>query len=62
MTKGRELAGMISIKHVYEIAKVKAQDPNLDGCPMDNICKQIIGQARSLGIKVVKHLDAEEYR
>ena len=59
---GQQTAGMLSIKHIYEIAKVKAKDENLDGTPMETICNMIVGQCRSVGIKVVKHLDAEEYR
>ena len=53
---------MLSLKHVYEIAVVKSKDPSNDGMEMHNICNQIIGQCISMGVKVVKHLDAEEYR
>lgn len=59
---GKTVAGMLSLKHIYEIALVKSKDPNLDGTPLPTICNGIIGQCRSIGIKVVKHLDTEEYR
>ncbi|XP_067942254.1 large ribosomal subunit protein uL11m-like [Watersipora subatra] len=62
MHPGSETAGMLSVKHIYELAKVKAQDLNLDGASMETICKMLIGQSRSLGIKVVKQLDTEDYR
>lgn len=58
---GKELAGMISVKHVYEIALVKAKDQSNDGVALQTICNQIIGDARTLGIEVVKHLEAKEY-
>ncbi|KAF6021616.1 MRPL11 [Bugula neritina] len=62
MQPGKECAGMISLKHVYEIAKIKSADSNLDGCSMTRICDLIIGQCRSLGVSVVRELDADEYR
>ncbi|XP_030075643.1 large ribosomal subunit protein uL11m [Microcaecilia unicolor] len=60
---GHEVAGMVTLKHVYEIALVKSQDESFvlrDMC-LENVVKSIIGSARSLGIKVVKDLSAEEY-
>lgn len=49
------MAGMVSVRAVYEIAKVKAQDEcfKLQDASMQNVVKSIIGSARSLGIKVV---------
>lgn len=55
MCKGHETAGMVSVRAVYEIAQVKAQDEcfKMRNTPLETVVKSIIGQARSLGIKVV---------
>ncbi|XP_044745478.1 39S ribosomal protein L11, mitochondrial [Coccinella septempunctata] len=58
---GDEIAGMVTLKHVYEIAKIKQEDPPLQIKPLQQICEMICGTARSCGIKVVKSLDAKEY-
>lgn len=57
----QEVAGKVTLKHVYEIAKIKQQDPPLSFLPLETICKQILGIAQSCGIKVVHKLDAQEY-
>ncbi|KAI5630103.1 39S ribosomal protein L11, mitochondrial, partial [Silurus asotus] len=60
---GHEMAGMVSVRAVYEIARVKAQDEcfKLQDASMQNVVKSIIGSARSLGIKVVNDLSPEDY-
>ncbi|PSN40596.1 39S ribosomal protein L11 [Blattella germanica] len=58
---GGEVTGKITLKHVYEIAKIKAEDPPLECVPLSVICKMVIGTARTCGIEVVKDLDADEY-
>lgn len=58
---GHQIAGKVTLKHVYEIAKIKQQDPPLKILSIETICKQIIGIARSCGIEVVPKFDAEEY-
>ncbi|KAK3535907.1 hypothetical protein QTP70_021206 [Hemibagrus guttatus] len=60
---GHETAGMVSVRAVYEIAKVKAQDEcfKLQDTSMQNVVKSIIGSARSLGIKVVNDLSPKDY-
>uniref|UniRef100_H0X2Q3 Large ribosomal subunit protein uL11m n=1 Tax=Otolemur garnettii TaxID=30611 RepID=H0X2Q3_OTOGA len=59
---GKEVAGLVTLKHVYEIARVKAQDEAfaLQDVPMSSVVRSIIGSARSLGIQVVTDLSAEE--
>ncbi|KAK1335588.1 hypothetical protein QTO34_003380 [Cnephaeus nilssonii] len=59
---GKEVAGLVSLKHVYEIACVKAQDDafTLRDMPLSAVVRSVIGSARSLGIRVVKNLSAEE--
>nr|CAG4641339.1 EOG090X0I63 [Eulimnadia texana] len=61
MTPQREFAGKLTVKHIYEIAKIKQQDPPNQFLSLEEICKQLIGCARSCGIQVVYSLDAEEY-
>lgn len=53
--EGHETAGMVSVRAVYEIAQVKAQDEcfKMRNSSMETVVKCIIGSARSLGIKVV---------
>merc|ERR1719369_901733 len=59
---GRELTGYITRKHLYEIAKIKSEDPPLQMVELQEICRQLIDTAHSLGIKVVDSIDPEEYQ
>lgn len=43
----------ISLKHIYEVAKIKKTDAAHADMPLKDICKSVISTARSLGIKVV---------
>ncbi|KAH0871693.1 LOW QUALITY PROTEIN: hypothetical protein HID58_078715 [Brassica napus] len=47
----------LSVRHVYEIAKVKQTDPFCQYMPLESICKSIIGTANSMGIKIVQDLE-----
>lgn len=59
---GQEIAGKVTLKHIYEIAKVKSQDPSFENVELIRICRLVIGSAHSLGIEVVKgDLDPKEY-
>ncbi|XP_073677196.1 large ribosomal subunit protein uL11m [Garra rufa] len=60
---GHEIAGMVTVRAIFEIAQVKSQDDSfkLRDTSMQNVVKSIIGSARSLGIKVVNDLSPEEY-
>merc|ERR1711988_226638 len=61
MYPGKEVCGRLSLKHIYEIAKIKAQDPTNDTVPLRKICSLLIGQAHSCGIEVVREdLDPKE--
>lgn len=53
---GKEKAGVLSLKHIYEIALIKKQDPYLANMSLEAMCKSLIGSARSMGIEVVKTL------
>lgn len=50
---GSEVAATISVKHIYEIGLIKQNDPSFQGKTLEGICKRILGQTRSMGIKVV---------
>ncbi|XP_069116258.1 large ribosomal subunit protein uL11m-like [Argopecten irradians] len=59
---GQEVAGKVTLRHIYEIAKIKQTEGTLDRFTLQNICKMIIGSAHSLGLEVVKDdLDPVEY-
>nr|XP_044618390.1 39S ribosomal protein L11, mitochondrial isoform X1 [Equus asinus] len=59
---GKEVAGMVTLKHIYEIARIKAQDDAfaLQDVPLSSVVRSILGSARSMGIRVVKDLSSEE--
>ncbi|GLV40224.1 mitochondrial ribosomal protein L11 [Carabus blaptoides fortunei] len=61
MEPGREISGKITLKHIYEIAKLKGSDPTLATKTEFELCNMIIGVARSCGIEIVKDLDPVEY-
>ena len=51
---GHEVAGYLSLKHIYEIAKVKKADPFMrTHIPLQSWVSQIICSCKSLGIEVV---------
>ncbi|KAI1819724.1 ribosomal protein L11, N-terminal domain-containing protein [Xylaria intraflava] len=50
---GHEIVGTISLKHVYEIAKIKQSELRLSGLPLKGLCNAVINQAKSIGIDVV---------
>ncbi|VDN04741.1 unnamed protein product [Thelazia callipaeda] len=58
-----EVSGMITVKHIYEIAKIKSNDKALVGVPLKLICEQLIKTARTIGLKVFREdLDPVKYR
>ncbi|XP_067617500.1 large ribosomal subunit protein uL11m [Eurosta solidaginis] len=61
MQPGREIAGMITLKHLYEIAAIKIQDPPNALLTMQQMCEMLVGIARTCGIKIVRELKADEY-
>ena len=50
---GKENVGEVTLKHVYNIAKIKQSESRLSGLSLEGLCKSVIGQARSIGITVV---------
>ncbi|KAF2743908.1 ribosomal protein L11 [Sporormia fimetaria CBS 119925] len=45
--------GTVSLKHVYEIAKIKQSEGRLKGVSLEGLCRSVIGQAGGLGVVVV---------
>lgn len=56
-----EISGKITVKHVYEIAKIKSNDAIYDCVPIEKIFNDVLKAARSCGVKVVHRLDEKEY-
>lgn len=50
---GHEIIGTVSLKHVYEIAKIKQSELRLSGLTLEGLCRSIIYQSRSMGVNVV---------
>lgn len=48
---GHDVAGTISLKHIYEIALAKQGDvPHI---PLKSVCKSLVGTCRAMGVAVV---------
>jgi large subunit ribosomal protein L11 len=58
---GKEVCGKVTLKHIYEIALIKSQDPCLELMTLQQICQMMVGVAHSCGIEVVRDLDPVEY-
>ncbi|WWC64383.1 mitochondrial 54S ribosomal protein uL11m [Kwoniella dejecticola CBS 10117] len=43
----------LTLKHVYEIAKIKSTDEDLGAVGLERISRSIVGTAKSLGVEVV---------
>ncbi|PIL36765.1 hypothetical protein GSI_00455 [Ganoderma sinense ZZ0214-1] len=50
---GHDIVGTVSLKHVYEIAKIKQTDAHLKALRLEAIAKSVVGTARTIGIQVV---------
>ena len=52
MQPGKESVGEVSLKHVYDIAKIKQSELRLSGLPLAGLCKSVIAQAKTIGVTV----------
>ncbi|KAG7806407.1 hypothetical protein KL921_004804 [Ogataea angusta] len=43
----------LSLKHIYEIAKIKQKDEQLKDVPLQYICKSVVETAKSIGVHIV---------
>ena len=53
MNPGKESIGEVSLKHVYDIAKIKHSELRLSGLSLAGLCKSVISQARTIGVTIV---------
>lgn len=61
MNPTKEVAGKITLKHLYEIALIKSKDPPNALMSMKEMCQMLVGVARTCGIEIVRELDPVEY-
>lgn len=54
---GKEVCGYLTLKHIYHIAELKKQDPELFTIDLEKICRMLIGTAHNLGIEVLSRED-----
>lgn len=45
--------GEVSLKHVYEIARIKQGEVRLQGVGLEGLVRSVVAQAGSLGVVVV---------
>mmetsp|Transcript_32110 Transcript_32110/g.30607 ORF Transcript_32110/g.30607 Transcript_32110/m.30607 type:complete len:151 (+) Transcript_32110:87-539(+) len=50
---GHASAGKVHVKQIYEIAKMKQQDPHMANQTLEGLCRCIAGSAASMGLEVV---------
>ena len=50
---GTDVIGTVTLKHIYEIAKIKKAEPRMSGSSLEGLCKSVISQAKSMGVAVV---------
>ncbi|TKW15315.1 hypothetical protein SEVIR_5G229600v4 [Setaria viridis] len=53
---GHSNVSSLTLRHVFEIAKLKQADPFRKHMSLEALCKSIIGTANSMGIEIVKDL------
>ncbi|KAK2624424.1 hypothetical protein QTJ16_006374 [Diplocarpon rosae] len=49
---GSEIVGTISLKHVFEIAKIKQSELRLSGLSLEGLCKSVVSTAKSVGVAI----------
>lgn len=47
------VAGTVSLKHVYEIARIKQGETRLSGISLEGMVRTVIAQAGSMGVVVI---------
>jgi large subunit ribosomal protein L11 len=45
--------GTVSLKHVFEIAKIKQSETRLAGLELEGVARSVLAQAGSIGVVVV---------
>lgn len=49
---GLGVVGKVSLKHVYEIARIKQGETRLSGMSLEGVVKSVVAQAGSMGVVV----------
>ena len=49
---GQGTIGSVSLKHVWEIAKIKQSETRLSGIPIEGLVGSVISQAGSMGVVI----------
>lgn len=47
------VVGTVSLKHVFEIARIKGEEEKLRGLGLEKIARSVVSQAGSMGVLVV---------
>lgn len=50
---GTAQVGEISLKHVYEIARIKGTEERLKGLELEGLVRSVVAQARGIGVGIV---------
>lgn len=50
---GHEIVGNVSLKHIYEIARIKQTDEHLKHLRLESIARTVIATSKTLGLRVV---------
>lgn len=54
MTPGKgEVVGEVSLKHIFEIARIKQTEERLKGVGLEGLCRSVVATAKSCGVGVV---------
>lgn len=52
-TAGAGFVGKVSVKQIYEIAKIKMADAELKVLGEERVARSVVGSARSMGLEIV---------
>ena len=53
-TVGFKEIGTVSLKHIYEIAKIKKSDDHMKHLGLEELAKSVLGTCRNIGIRVIR--------
>lgn len=54
---GKETVGQITVKEVYEIARLKQRDAALQHLPVEGVARSVASTARTMGVQVVREIE-----
>jgi len=50
---GSDWVGTISLKHVYEIARIKQTELRLSGLSLEGLTRSVVAQAKTVGVRIL---------